>query len=295
MQKDKQLAGLLHRLDLPIHVVVLMGRLVIGHERHVGGAADAVGLKGQGAPAGLPWRNGARSPVSVGTSMGSLWGLPMLRSLTIRSSPGLTSWPSASDQHDWAVHGRRVAGPGKQLHVQGHWQVDLHDITGFPVRLAGYRNRDCWKLLGGAVDRDRRLLSPRWMANFNVNFCREAAVISSRVLPVSGKSVVCLRTMSFSFHASVEGDKEIDEERILLRAVRRAAEIDRVAVLGVVLHARAGAAPEGIERRAEELEISRPGGLEIRHHPGVRVLRCEDGVVERALVVVGVDAPADRA
>src|SRR6185436_2144232 len=39
---------------------------------------------------------------------------------------------------------------------------------------------------------------------------------------------------------------------------------------------------------AEKFEISGTGGLEISHHAGVGVLGGEDGVVERAFVIVGV-------
>src|SRR5436190_5603368 len=56
----------------------------------------------------------------------------------------------------------------------------------------------------------------------------------------------------------------------------------------MVLDTRAGAAPKGIERRAKQFEITRPGGLEVSHHSGVRVLRRKDRVEKRFFVIVAV-------
>ena len=74
----------------------------------------------------------------------------------------------------------------------------------------------------------------------------------------------------------------------LTHSASGAVEIDRVAVLGVVLHPGAGAAPERSFRRVEEPHVARPRRLEVGHHPALRILRRQDAVVERALVVVGV-------
>src|ERR1022692_4212118 len=84
------------------------------------------------------------------------------------------------------------------------------------------------------------------------------------------------------------GDEKVDVERITQRPIRSSAEIDRVAVLGMVLDAGACAAPKGIKGRAEKFEVTGPGGLKVSHHPGVRVLGSENGVAKGSFVVVAV-------
>src|SRR4029079_8483121 len=53
------------------------------------------------------------------------------------------------------------------------------------------------------------------------------------------------------------GDEQVDVQRVTLRSAGGAAEVDRVAVLRVVLHAGARAAPERIEGGAEQFDVSR--------------------------------------
>ncbi len=63
-------------------------------------------------------------------------------------------------------------------------------------------------------------------------------------------------------------------------------EKDRVAVLGMVLHARAHAAPERVVGSRIRLECARPERHIIAHHPRGRVLRGEDMVVKPALIEI---------
>ncbi len=83
-------------------------------------------------------------------------------------------------------------------------------------------------------------------------------------------------------------DKEVDPESV------GAAEVDRIAILRVVLHAGARATPERPLGRVEQPHVSRPRRLEVRHHAALGILRGEDAVVQRALVVVEVRRRTDR-
>ena len=82
----------------------------------------------------------------------------------------------------------------------------------------------------------------------------------------------------------VQGRAHVVRDPEILVAV----EVDAVAEPGEVLHARAGAAPEAVRGGAENLEISRPHGLEIGRHPGVGIHRRQDLVGVDLLVVVRV-------
>ena len=65
-------------------------------------------------------------------------------------------------------------------------------------------------------------------------------------------------------------------------------KINAVAVFGVVLDARAGAAPEGVVEAVVDFPGARAQGHVVAHHAGLGVLRSENVVVECALVIVGV-------
>src|SRR6185437_12016779 len=82
------------------------------------------------------------------------------------------------------------------------------------------------------------------------------------------------------------GDEKIDVKRIRLRSMRVSAEINRIAILGVVLNACARAAPEGIKRCAEQFDVTWPCGLKVSYHAGIGILRSKDGIVERLFVIV---------
>ena len=70
------------------------------------------------------------------------------------------------------------------------------------------------------------------------------------------------------------------------------ARVDRLAVARVVLDARSGAAPEGIEGCVVEPHVAGPCRLEVSHHARRGILRRQDAVEERALEVVDVSARA---
>jgi hypothetical protein len=71
---------------------VLVRGSVVGHERDIGRPSEPSVLKVNGSPVGLILPEiSARSPASVGTSIGSFSVVPIVRSLTCRSSPGFTA------------------------------------------------------------------------------------------------------------------------------------------------------------------------------------------------------------
>ena len=79
--------------------------------------------------------------------------------------------------------------------------------------------------------------------------------------------------------------------KIDIQVFARVGKVDEFAVTGVILHTGADAAPERIEGQAESLAVSRPHRRHIAHHSVVGILRCENLVVKRPLVIIG---PPDR-
>ena len=65
-------------------------------------------------------------------------------------------------------------------------------------------------------------------------------------------------------------------------------EIDAVSVFGVVLDSRPGAAPERVIGRVEIAARTRTQWNVIAHHPGLGVLRRQNVVIKRALIIIGI-------
>ena len=105
----------------------------------------------------------------------------------------------------------------------------------------------------------------------------------SRVALLFGIARLLAELQALRLPAQLGGDEQIDVERLV--AVM---EVDAVAVLRVVLDARAGAAPEGVVEAV--VDLARPGAQRhvVAHHAALGILRREDVVVEGPLVVVGV-------
>src|SRR5437667_10732945 len=65
-------------------------------------------------------------------------------------------------------------------------------------------------------------------------------------------------------------------------------EIDAIAVVGMVLDARAGATPKGFIWQVVVSPRTRAKRDIIAHHAGLRILGSQDVVVQRAFIIVGV-------
>ena len=78
------------------------------------------------------------------------------------------------------------------------------------------------------------------------------------------------------------GDEQVHEE------IAGTVKVDAVSVLGVVLHARARTAPEGIVGQVVVLPATGRQGDEVHHHARLGILRAQDAVVECPFIVVAV-------
>src|SRR5215831_10454249 len=84
----------------------------------------------------------------------------------------------------------------------------------------------------------------------------------------------------FLFPLQLRSDEEVDVERPVLM------KVDRVGILGVVLHPSADAAPEGLFGRRKGLERAGPQRDVVAESSSSRVLRGQYVVVKAALVKI---------
>jgi len=186
-------------------------------------------------------------------------------------------------QHQRAVHHRRQVGiVGHGAQPQLHW----HRHFDFGLLAPGASDRQERAGLRGhrlvpAVDRQRHALRrPTGHAQAQLELNRSLRPDRQSRRRHFGELRVLTYGNALVLPAQFAGDEQVHPERLVV------VEVDRVGVLGVILQAGAGAAPERVTRRVEVLPMPRRQRDEVHHHPGARVLRRQDRVDQVPLVVV---------